>query len=396
MDFKKIARCAVSGLLVFNCVANASAVNVSEMSLDEKLGQMVCLSFRFWNSENEKYSDDTAKTVTTPVTEINDDIKSIISKYHIGSVLLFGQNFVDKEQSKKLVKDLQFASVKSGNLPLIIAVDQEGGRVERFSFGRDRLKNNLEIKTSQEAFEKGHTIAKELKEIGINCDLAPVVDINSNPNNPVINIRSFGDNADTVSEFGKSFLQGLHAEGIMGTAKHFPGHGDTNVDSHFGLPIVNKDLGDLENMELKPFKKLSENGVDMMMIAHIALPKIETKTVVSSKTGEQIYLPATLSKTIITDILREKIGFEGVVITDGMGMKAISDNFGENESSKMAINAGADILCMPVNIQSKGDISKLDKLFNHLKKAVINGEISEKQIDKSVERIIKLKKQYCQ
>lgn len=387
--FKKIARCVFSALLMLNFRANG--VNIKEMTLDEKLGQMIFLSFKNLDQNKENIYETQDTLNPTYFTEINDDIKLSISKYHIGGIVLFGQNFANKEQSKQLVKDLQDTAKKSGNPPLIIAVDQEGGRVERFSFGRERLKNNSEIKTPEEAFQKGRIIAKELKEIGINCNLAPVVDINSNPDNPVINVRSFGDNADVVSLLSESFLKGLHSENIIATAKHFPGHGDTNVDSHFGLPVVNKNLNELEKLELKPFEKLSKNGVDMIMTAHISLPNIESKTAISKKTGEKIYLPATLSKTIVSNILRDKIGFNGVVITDAMGMKAISKNFGYEEASKMAINAGNDILCMPVNIKNKKDIAKLDELFKYLKNAVINGEISEKQIDASVTRILKLK-----
>lgn len=387
--FRKIARCMFSALLMLNF--RASGVNVTEMTLDEKLGQMIFLSFRRSNQNRENIYETQDASSLSYFTEINDDIKISISKYHIGGIVLFGQNFVNKEQSKQLVKDLQDAAKKSGNPPLIVAVDQEGGRVERFTFGRERLKNNSEVKTSEEAFQKGRIIAKELKEIGINCNLAPVVDINSNPDNPVINVRSFGNNADVVSLLGESFLKGLHSENIIATAKHFPGHGDTNVDSHFGLPVVNKNLNELEKLELKPFEKLSKNGVDMIMTAHISLPNIESKTAISKKTGEKIYLPATLSKTIISGILRNKIGFNGVVITDAMGMNAISENFGEDEASKMAINAGNDILCMPVNIESKKDIAKLDELFKYLKDAVTNGEIPDEQINASVTRTLKLK-----
>ncbi len=393
MVFKKIARFLICSSVILNFRMNA--VNIKNMTLDEKLGQMICLSFKIWNQKNESFDGSENISNFLPVTEINDDIKNIISKYHIGSIILFAPNLVTKEQSRIFIEDLKNTALISGNLPLIVAADQEGGKIERFAFGRERLKNNSEIKTSEEAFEKGNTIAKELKEIGITCNFAPVVDINSNPSNPVINDRSFGDSAEIVGNFGKSFLEGLHSENIIGTAKHFPGHGDTNVDSHFCLPVVNKDLSELEKLELKPFRTLSDAGVDMIMVAHIALPNIETKTAISKKTGERIHLPATLSKAVIDGILRNKIGFDGVVITDAMDMNAISENFRESEASKMAINAGADILCMPIKVESKTDIIKLDNFFKYLKNSVENGEISEKQINKSVARILKLKEKYC-
>lgn len=361
-----------------------------ELSLDEKIGQMMCLDFRYWNDDKQ-----TQNILQQPVTSINNEIKGIIAKYHIGGIILFSQNFVDKIQTKKLTRDLQNVAKDSGNLPLIIATDQEGGKVERFSFGRNKFKNNGEIKTAKEAFEKGKKIGKELKELGINCNFAPVVDVNSNPKNPVINVRSFGNDPTIVSEFGKNFLEGLHSENIIGTAKHFPGHGDTDMDSHFALPRVNKTLEQLNQIELKPFKSLTESGVDIVMSAHIELPKIETKMTISKKDGKKIFLPATLSRTILNDILRKQIGFNGVIITDAMNMKAISENFGEREAAKMAIQAGADILCMPIIVRNKDDIDKLDGLFKYLKEAISNKEISEENINNSITRIIKLKNKYC-
>lgn len=385
--FKKLFSILLTTLLVSNLAACACSPIQSEkvISLDEKIGQMLCLDFRYWNDGDSQ----------KPVTEINDEIRKVIAKYHIGGVILFAQNFVNKEQAKKLIEDLQKTAIDSGNPPLIIAVDQEGGRVERFSFGRERLKNNADIKTSEEAFEKGKFIATELKDLGINCNFAPVVDINSNPLNPVINVRSFGNNADIVSEFGQKFLEGLHSQNIIGVAKHFPGHGDTSVDSHFELPTVNKTLEELETLELKPFKALVNSGIDMIMTAHIELPQIDQKNAISKKDGSKIYVPATLSKVILKDILREKLDFKGVTISDAMNMKAISENFGECESAKMAINAGIDILLMPVILRSKKDVDKLEELINYIKSSVNNEEISEKDIDQSVERILKLKKKYC-
>jgi len=384
---KKLLSILLATIFVSNLTACACSPHQIEkvMSLDEKIGQKIVLDFRSWND------GDTQK----PVTEINDEIRQIISKYHIGGVILFAQNFVNKEQAKRLISDLQKAAIESGNPPLIIAVDQEGGRVERFSFDRKKLKNNADIKTSEEAFEKGKFIANELKTLGINCDFAPVVDVNSNPLNPVINVRSFGNNADIVSEFGQKFLEGLHSQNIMGVAKHFPGHGDTSVDSHFSLPSVNKTLEELESLELKPFKALINSGVDMVMTAHIELPQVDQNTAISKKDGTKICIPATLSKVILKDILRDKLNFNGVIISDAMNMKAISENFGECESAKMAINAGIDILLMPVILRSKDDIANLEKLINRIKDSVNNGEISEKNIDLSVERILKLKEKYC-
>lgn len=374
------------------------AVNLEDMTIESKIGQMMCLEFRFWNDKDLNQTEevginvkDSATSMQRPVTEINDQIKEIISKYHIGNVILFSQNFKNREQSKKLINDLQKSAKESGNPPLIICVDQEGGKVERFSFGRSKLKNNAEIRTPQEAFKKGQIIAKELVELGINCNFAPVVDINSNPKNPVINVRSFGNNAKIVSEHGVAFMNGLHSQNIITTAKHFPGHGDTAVDSHLELPRVNKSLAELERSEFKPFKAMIDSGVEMIMTAHIELPKVEKRTIISKKDGKRIFLPATLSKYILTNLLRDKLKFKGIIVTDAMNMKAISEHIGEAEATKMAIKAGADMICMPVTLRSMKDISKLDNIYQTLKKAVNNGEIDTGKINCSVERILKLK-----
>jgi beta-N-acetylhexosaminidase len=189
-------------------------------------------------------------------------------------------------------------------------------------------------------------------------------------------------------------MKGLHSCGIISTAKHFPGHGDTSVDSHLGLPKVSKTLKELECLELKPFQAMINAGVDMIMTAHIELPQIESKTVTSKK-GDSIYIPATLSKTILTNLLRDKMGFKGVIITDAMNMKAVSENFGEADAVKMAIQAGADMICMPVTLRSRSDIPKLDQVYETLKIAINGGEITEDQVNQTVERILKLKYKYC-
>lgn len=390
--FKKfiLIFCSIVLLTSNQFVLSANTIDAENMEIYSKIGQMMCLDFRFWNFKNLHQTEELCVT-TQPVIEINDEIKEIISRYHIGSVVLFSENFQSKQQAKKLIDDLQKAATDSGNPPLLVCVDQEGGIVERFSFGRDRLKNNSEIRNSDEAFEKGKIIAGELAELGINCDFAPVVDINSNPKNPVINVRSFGDNPQIVSDEGIAFMNGLHSKGIVSTAKHFPGHGDTDVDSHFGLPRVNKSLSDLEQFELKPFKYLIDSGVDMIMSAHIELPQIENNTIVSKRDGKKIYIPATLSKSVLTGLLRDRLNFKGVIVTDAMNMKAISENVGELEAIKMAVNAGADMICMPVTLRSMDDISKLDDIYETLKNAVNNKELSLEQINSSVNRILNLK-----
>lgn len=189
-------------------------------------------------------------------------------------------------------------------------------------------------------------------------------------------------------------MEGLHTKNIIATAKHFPGHGDTDTDSHFALPVVNKTLEEIESMELKPSKQMIDSDVDMIMTAHIQLPKIESGTIVSKKDGREIFIPATLSKRILTGLLREKLNFQGVIITDAMDMKAISENIDELNAIKMAISAGANVICMPVMLRNKNDIQKLDNIFNSLMDAVNTGEISINQINSSMKYILDLKDKF--
>lgn len=241
------------------------------------------------------------------------------------------------------------------------------------------------------SYDAGYLIGRELNALGANVNFAPVLDTNNNPENPVIGVRSISSNPELVGKLGKNIAKGIQDQGVAATAKHFPGHGDTSTDSHYGLPMVNKSIEELRETELKPFKIAIENGIDMIMTAHIQFPQIEKDTFISKKDGSQIVIPATLSDDIITGILREEIGYDGVAITDAMNMKAISDHFGELESTKMAINAGIDIILMPTILRNNEDVKKLDYIVNGILDSIKSGEIKEEEITDSVERIVKLK-----
>lgn len=241
------------------------------------------------------------------------------------------------------------------------------------------------------SYDAGYLIGRELNALGANVNFAPVLDTNNNPENPVIGVRSISSNPELVGKLGKNIAKGIQDQGVAATAKHFPGHGDTSTDSHYGLPMVNKSIEELRETELKPFKIAIENGIDMIMTAHIQFPQIEKDTFISKKDGSQIVIPATLSDDIITGILREEMGYDGVVITDAMNMKAISDHFGELESTKMAINAGIDIILMPTILRNNEDVKKLDYIVNGILDSIKSGEIKEEEITDSVERIVKLK-----
>ncbi|EGT0014809.1 LPXTG cell wall anchor domain-containing protein [Clostridium perfringens] len=360
---------------------------VSNMTLEEKLGQMIMPDFRMWQEDGTKEPSD--------LTEINSEVAEVIDKYDLGGVILFAENVKEISQTTTLIHDLQEVAIndKDGNLPLLITLDQEGGIVTRLGEGTN-LPGNMALgatRSEKSSYDAGYLIGRELNALGVNVDFAPVLDTNNNPENPVIGVRSISSNPELVGKLGKNIAKGIQDQGVAATAKHFPGHGDTSTDSHYGLPMVNKSIEELRETELKPFKIAIENGIDMIMTAHIQFPQIEKDTFISKKDGSQIVIPATLSDDIITGILREEMGYDGVVITDAMNMKAISDHFGELESTKMAINAGIDIILMPTILRNNEDVKKLDYIVNGILDSIKSGEIKEEEITDSVERIVKLK-----
>lgn len=360
---------------------------VSEMTLDEKIGQMLMPDFRQWKQEGQSAVKD--------LTEMNEEVAEIIDEFDLGGVILFAQNVKTTEQTVKLIHDLQQVAIndKDGNLPLLTTIDQEGGIVTRLGTGTN-FPGNMAIgatKNEQSSYDTGLVIGRELNSLGINVNFAPSVDVNNNPLNPVIGLRSFSSNPDLVARLGVKMIEGIQSNGVASAAKHFPGHGDTATDSHYGLPKVDKSLEELKKVELKPFQAAIDNGVDMIMTAHIQFPQIEKDTYTSIKDGQEIQIPATLSDDILTGLLREDMKFDGVIITDALNMAAISENFGEVETVKMAFEAGVDIALMPTILRSKADVPKLRAIVDGVKEAVKNGEISEERINDSATRVVKLK-----
>lgn len=360
---------------------------VSNMTLEEKLGQMIMPDFRMWQEDGTKEPSD--------LTEINSEVAEVIDKYDLGGVILFAENVKEISQTTTLIHDLQEVAIndKDGNLPLLITLDQEGGIVTRLGEGTN-LPGNMALgatRSEKSSYDAGYLIGRELNALGVNVNFAPVLDTNNNPENPVIGVRSISSNPELVGKLGKNIAKGIQDQGVAATAKHFPGHGDTSTDSHYGLPMVNKSIEELRETELKPFKIAIENGIDMIMTAHIQFPQIEKDTFISKKDGSPIAIPATLSDDIIKGILREEMEYDGVVITDAMNMKAISDHFGELESTKMAINAGIDIILMPTILRNNEDVKNLDYIVNGILDSIKSGEIKEEEITDSVERIVKLK-----
>lgn len=340
---------------------------ISKMTLEERIGQMLMVSFRQWKGKD--------------VTEINSEIAATIKKYHLGGVILFRENVAGTGQTAGLVAQLQKAS---GDIPLFIAIDQEGGRVVRLQTGTV-MPGNMALGAAgspEDTYAVAKAIGEELNVLGINIDLAPVVDVNINPDNPVIGIRSFGSDPQLVADMGVAYINGLRDAGVIASVKHFPGHGDTDVDSHLGLPLVPHGPARLKTVELKPFQQAFDQKVDMVMTAHVTFPAIDNTKAISKNDGREISIPATLSHKVLTDLVRKEMGFDGVIITDALEMKAIADHFGPREAVIGAVKAGADIALMPAD---------LDQAYNGLLAAVRSGEITSTRIDESVKRLIRLK-----
>lgn len=382
MSLSMVASMAMSGV-----GATTSRVDslLSNMSLRQKITQMMMVDFRQW-----KTADDEAKS---DFTKMNSEVQKIVEDYDFGSVIFFANNIKETEQSFDLTMDLQKAATKDNGIPLLITTDQEGGIVYRLGSGT-ALPGNMALGATGDvnnAKIAGEIIGSELSSLGINTTLAPVVDVNNNANNPVIGLRSYGEDAEMVGKMASAEIEGLAEYNVIGCAKHFPGHGDTATDSHYGLPMVNKSKEELLNNELKPYQVAINQGIEMIMSAHILYPQLDDTTVYSEQTKKQEKLPSTLSHKILTNLLKEEMGFKGVVVTDAMNMAGIAATYDEVQAVKLAINAGVDLICMPTNITCLEDMSKLDAIIDGVEKAVNDGEIQESRLDDAVTRILTLK-----
>lgn len=360
---------------------------LSTMSIRDKVTQMIMVDFRKWGSSAEDAAD---------FTEMNDEVKGILEAYNFGAVILFSNNVKETEQTFRLTQALQDATTKNNGIPLIITADQEGGTVCRLGSGT-ALPGNMALGATyaangtKYAKEAGRIIGSELSVLGINANLAPVVDVNSNANNPVIGLRSFSDDPDVVGALASAMIAGMAEYHVIGTAKHFPGHGDTANDSHYGLPIVDKSFDELEKNELKPYPILISQGIEMIMTAHILYPQLENDRILSDKTGKLESLPATMSDDILTDLLKRDMGFDGIVITDAMNMAGITDYWDPVQAAIISVRAGADMICMPTQLCCMDDVDNLDAVIDGIINAVNKGEIPKERIDDAVRRILTVK-----
>lgn len=382
MSLSMVASMAMSGV-----GATTSRVDslLSNMSLRQKITQMMMVDFRQWKTADEEAKSD--------FTKMNSEVQKIVEDYDFGSVIFFANNIKETEQSFDLTMDLQKAATKDNGIPLLITTDQEGGIVYRLGSGT-ALPGNMALGATGDvnnAKIAGEIIGSELSSLGINTTLAPVVDVNNNANNPVIGLRSYGEDAEMVGKMASAEIEGLAEYNVIGCAKHFPGHGDTATDSHYGLPMVDKSKEELLNNELKPYQVAINQGIEMIMSAHILYPQLDSTTVYSEKTKQQEKLPSTLSHKILTNLLKEEMGFKGVVVTDAMNMAGIAATYDEVQAVKLAINAGVDLICMPTNITCLEDMSKLDAIIDGVEKAVNDGEIQESRLDDAVTRVLTLK-----
>ena len=368
---------------------------LQRMTLEQKIGQMMIVSFRIWKEVPAEAVEGAEEPESVNITELNDEIRACLHDYHFGGTLLFAENCRDAEQVLRLVSDIQAENLAGGGLPLLVAVDQEGGSVSRLGFGTTGVGNMALAATGEP--ENAQAMAaihgEELRLLGINTDFAPVMDVNDNPNNPVIGVRSFSDAPEAVAKYGVAYMEGLRSAGVIATLKHFPGHGNTDTDSHTGLPLIDRSYDELKTVELVPFQAAIDSGVDMIMSAHIQYPQIETGTCASTSTGEEIHLPATMSKAILTDILRGDMGFEGVVVSDALDMDAIAKNFTDEDTLRLTINAGVDMLILPLIVDTDQFQRNMDMVDTAVR-LVRDGEIDEARVDEAVRRILTLKQKH--
>lgn len=310
--------------------------------------------------------------------EPNGHITRLIQQQKVGGIILFRRNVQSPEQVAALCRRLQEINAQVSDVPLLIALDQEGGMVMRIEQGVTPIPSAMAFQAAgsvHDCEQLQRISGEEMRQIGINMMLAPVLDVNNNPANPVIGGRAFGEDPDTVIHYGMAALRGLKSAGVITTAKHFPGHGDTATDSHFALPLVPHNKARLDAIELPPFKAAIAQGVDAIMTAHVVFPAIE----------KEPGMPATLSKAVLTDLLRGELGFNGVIISDCLEMAAIADGIGVTAGALKTLQAGADIAL--ISHLEERQQAAMDAVFA----AVESGVISIERINESVQRIQKLK-----
>lgn len=353
---------------------------VSELSFKEQILELLMLDVRYFTDENEK---------VYPVTTLPREMEEVLAEYPLGGVILFRENLVNLHDILRLTDKLQ----QNARFGRLIAIDQEGGSVTRIHNATEMpgnmalgAINNLGV-TSQAS----QILAKELDALGFNFMFSPVLDVNSNPQNPIVGVRSFGKDPLLVAKHGVAYCDGLNREGLIPCGKHFPGHGDTDCDSHHDLPTIDKAVVEFNKVDLLPFEYAIEAKIDSIMTAHIVFPNIDNGKIVSNKTGQVLPIPATLSSKILTGLLRNKMKYNGVIVSDALDMRAISDNFTPVEATINCIAAGVDLVLMPIRLWSKNHINEFKSYVTELVAECEKSKFLKQRIFESCCRILELK-----
>lgn len=344
---------------------------LADMSLEEKIGQLFII-----RPESLDFSL-SAKKVHDPkkygITKMNQTMIDGLKEYPVGGIVMFNKNITSPRQITSYIEDFQ----KNSQIPLFIAIDEEGGSISRIAntstFQVKKYKNMTSIgntKDTNKAKDVGVTIGTYLKKYGFNLDFAPDADVNTNPKNPVIGTRSFGKDPTLVANMVSATIDGFHSVNMTTCIKHFPGHGDTQTDSHLGYAGTKKTWDQMLKCELIPFQQ-NMDKTDMIMVSHITAEKVTTD-----------HLPSSLSYEMISERLRNELNYDGIVITDSLAMKAITDQYSSQEAAVKSFQAGSDILLMPNDYR---------EAFQGILDAVKDGDISEDRINESVLKILKLK-----
>ncbi|GAA3829332.1 glycoside hydrolase family 3 protein [Sphaerisporangium flaviroseum] len=364
---------------------------IASMSLEEKVGQLFVADVYGESGDTANPADVAANQAMYGPDIRNGD--ALIAKYKLGAVLYFrwANNLNDPVKTAGLSNDLQRAALaQPAKIPLLIATDQEHGAVYRLDEPFTAFPGQMALgatRSAGEALTTGLVTGRELSALGINQDYAPVADVNINPGNPVIGVRSFGENTKLVSDLTRASVRGLQLGGVSASLKHFPGHGDTVTDSHTGVPWIFHTKEQWEQVDAPPFRAGIAAGADMVMTAHVIMPHLQSDCDVATQQGCD---PATLDPEIMTGLLRGELGYDGVVVTDSLSMQGVRDKYGDERIPVLALKAGVDLLMI---VDDTASTISLDVAYNAVLNAVRSGELTEERIDESVYRVLRLKKQ---
>jgi beta-N-acetylhexosaminidase len=327
---------------------------LASLSLEARVGQLMMVGF---------YG-----------TDVDEEVENLVRGHLVGGVCLFKHNIRDAGQVARLNDGLRRLLIN--HIPPFLALDQEGGNVVRVQDQVVVLPSNMALgatRSPELAYAAGRAQGEDLKRLGFNMNLAPVLDVNLNPRNPVIGVRSYGDNVSLVSELGRAFVRGQEDAGLVTVAKHFPGHGATDEDSHKALPVMTETREEVV-AQMEPFRAAIEDGLDGLMTAHVAIPGL---------TGDDV--PATLSPQVLRGLLRQELGFDGLVLTDEMEMEAIAQRYGVGRAAVLAVKAGADMVLVPWREEMKTEV------YEELLAAAQSGELPAARLEQAVRRILTAK-----